>query len=90
MTEQTKDELDLKDYAVIFLMASLFGTTTLVISDLSRVLFNTPLCLSPLSLKNILKTIILNGGTMTTIVLLAETFGISEKDIKKDFGLDEE
>ena len=82
--------MNAKDFAVIFLMASLFGVTTLIISDLSRVLLNTPLCVSPLSLKNIFKTMILNGGTMTSIVLLAEALGISEKDIKEDLGLDEE
>ena len=89
-SETVEKKLDVKDFAVIFLMASLFGTTTLVISDISRVLFNTPLCLSPLSLKNIIKTCILNGVTMTTIVLIAEALGISEKDIKQDFGIDDE
>ena len=86
----TTKKLDAKDFAVIFLLASSFGITTLLISELSRLIFKTPLCLSPLSLKNIFKTIILNGGTMTTIVLLGEALGISENEIEKDFGLDSE
>ena len=83
-----KENLDPKDFAIIFLLGSAFGTTTLIVSELSRVLFNAPLCLTPLSLKNILKTIILNGGTITSIVLIADAFGISEKEIKEDLGLD--
>ena len=72
-------ELNGEDYAIIFVLGSLFGTTTLVISDLSRVLFKTPLCLSPLSLKNFFKSVILNGGTITAIAFVDDVFKVSDK-----------
>ena len=91
MTDKNLDRnFDLKEFVVIFFMASAFGTTTLLISELSRVLFNVPLCLHPISIKNILKTCLLNGGTITGIVLIADAFGITEKEIKEDLGLDTE
>ena len=80
--------LDPKDFAVIFLMGSMFGTTTLLISELSRLLINVPLYLHPISIKNILKTWFINGATITSIVLIADAFGITEKEIKEDLGFD--
>ena len=80
---------DLKVFAVIFLMGSAFGTTTLLISELSRVLLNVPLYLHPISIKNILKTWFINGATITGIVLIADAFGITEKEIKEDLGFEE-
>lgn len=66
------------NYAVIFLLGPLFGTTTLVISELSRVSLGIPLCFSPISLKNVLKTSLLNGGTITLIALEEENLNIIE------------
>ena len=90
MSSKEGKKLEPKDFGIIFLMGSAIGTTTLLISELSRVLFKVPLSISPLSLKNLFKTIILNGGTITTIVFIGDALGISEKEIKEDLGFDED
>ena len=89
MTNKGED-LDPKDFAIIFLLGSGFGTTTLVVSEISRLLFNVPLYLHPISIKNILKTWFINGGTLTSIVLIAHFLGISEKEIKDELGFDDD
>ena len=90
MTKKEDKNLGPKEFAIIFLMGSAFGTTTLLISELSRLIFKAPLCISPLSLKNFLKTIILNGGTITSLVLILDALGLSEKEFKEDIGFDKD
>ena len=84
------EKLNLKEFAIIFLLGSAFGTTTLLISEMSRLLFKVPLYLSPISIKNLFKTWFINGGTITGLVLILDTFGISEKKVKEELGFDEE
>ena len=80
---KTKDDnkLDLKGISLVFLLGSAFGTTTLLISELSQVLFRVPLYLSPISIKNILKTWFINGGTLAGLVLISDNLGINTVNV---------
>ena len=84
MSHQPEEEkLELKDYATIFFLGALFGTTTLMISELSRITLGIPQCFSPISFKKILKTSLLNGGTITLIMLEEDNLAIIQRTKQK-------